>query len=112
MTETISYEKIIILKIQDSAMDYDHKRSIEKGDEVIGSQVDPDQWTSQELVSSAKEWIIATEGDVFVRHIAEINDCRLLLTGNNENKEIFPDIEMPLSDISGIYKVVKVGKFR
>lgn len=96
------------------SMDNDRADAIRAGDKVTGRLLLPTHWGSRLHTHKFREWIIHTRNGILVKEIAAHNTQQgtLTLTSKNPDKDLYPDITIPLSDVLEIYNIIEVSKPR
>ena len=99
-------------RVRGDSMDNDRRNAICAGDIVSGRSIERQYWQSKLHLHKYKYYVIVQEDGIIVKWIydhdveAGIVYCRSL----NPDKELYPDFELPLSDILELYNIVSVDR--
>lgn len=99
-------------RVRGDSMDNDKRNAICAGDIVSGRRIERQHWQSKLHLHKYKYYVIVQEDGIIVKWIYEhdvdagILHCRSL----NPDKELYPDFELPLSEVVELYNVVSVDR--
>lgn len=101
-------------EVRGDSMDCDKKYAIEEGDLVIGRKLTKDKWCYKLHIHDVKEWVIVHDGGIIIKHISkhDVENGIITCVSYNENKQLYPDFDLNLSEVYELFSVVKSERMR
>lgn len=101
-------------EVRGDSMDCDKKYAIEDGDLVIGRKLPKDKWCYKLHIHNVKEWVIVHDGGIIIKHISkhDVENGIITCVSYNEDKHLYPDFDLNLSEVYELFSVVKSERAR